>query len=426
MAELAQKGADVDSFREENERLGTELQKCRQKLLKIETFVDVESIAYKLQTLEVKNRSLKMQNDRLMEQLFNQKKENQRIRQVEDHLHKTSKQVATLERANQLLIDKITRLSGEDRQRHSTGHRPGMLNFVEEGESEMRDLDELDLTRVSNFEPPLRARGGFFGGNTGIQVSAKKNKSLTGTAFLNRFDVLMQLNETVASPKLIEHSKLLQPKYLESIVESMSAKRLQSFFRGLLDTSCVIFEENGLRMVASPVYTSSVSSFTAHVKLQIYNERAEKLIIMSPRLDFNSGLREADEEVFASNLEIEKGHSKTVSFALEADQADLTSFFPVMLEFFLFTKSEFESTINRQRRDFDRWKKRVVFPLNLLKFLGCESGADFEVVSTLKLNEEISVNNPRLLLSDLKKLFPNLSKWTCNLQPFWDLKICTR
>lgn len=372
----------------------------------------MESIAFKLQTLEVKKRSVQLQNDRLMEQLFQQKKENQRIRIVEERLAQKDGQVASLEKANQLLIDKIRRLSAGDR-RHSTGHRPGSMQYVEEGESVVRNLDELDLTRVSQMEQPLQNQAFFNRAPRAYVTGAPKttkNRSLTGTAFLNRFDVLMQLNETAMSPKLVEHSKLLQPKYLETLREPTSAKGLPSFFRGMLDPSSVIFEENGLRMVASPVYTSSASTFTAHVKLQIYNECAEKLILMSPRLDCASGLRLVDEEIFSNNLEVEKGQSKTLSFALEADQADLLSFFPCLLEFFLFSKSEFESTINRRQRDYDRWKKRVVFPLNLLKFLGCETGADFDVISTLKLNEEVVINNKNLLLKDLKKLFPNLGR----------------
>jgi hypothetical protein len=237
-----------------------------------------------------------------------------------------------------------------------------------------------------------------------------ENKSLTGTAFLNRFDVLMQLNETSMKPKNIEYSQLLQPKYLESVLETTSPNKLQSFYRGMVDPSSVVFQEEGLRLVATPLYTNNNSVFTLNFKLQIYNERTEKLIMMSPRLDHDPNFRLIEGDCFLNNLEIGQGQSNTVSFTLEADQSDFGSCLPLMLEFFLFSKSEFENTINRRHAQYDRWKKKVVFPVNLLKFLNCETGADFGVVSTLKLNEEIHVNNQGLFLRDLQKLFPNLGK----------------
>jgi hypothetical protein len=187
----------------------------------------------------------------------------------------------------------------------------------------------------------------------------------------------------------------------------------------MLDASSVLFEDDGLRIVSAAVYTTSPSNFSVLYKVNIYNERTEKIILMSPRLDFHMNLRLLDGECFDRNIEIEQGQSKALSFSIQADQADLASCYPFTFSFFLFSQSEFENTVSRRHSEYDRWKKTVVFPLNLLKFLSFEYGADFGVVETLKLNEELVVSNQRLHLKDLQTLFPNLGRDSLNISYHW-------
>ena len=217
----------------------------------------------------------------------------------------------------------------------------------------------------------------------------------------------MQLNETPSKEPQLDYSNLLEPKYLQAVMNNQSPQKLKSFYRGMLDVSSVLLQEDGIRLVATPLYTSNNSCFTIVYKLQIYNERTEKLFLMSPRLNSHSDLR-LGEEAFRENIEVGPGQSKAISFSVEAEQADLVCCHPFVFEFFLFSKSEFEGTLDRKLVDRERWKKKLVFPVNLIKFLGFEKGADFGVVGTLKLHEEILVNNQQLHLKDLQKLFPNL------------------
>jgi hypothetical protein len=151
---------DLSAYKEENLKLERELQEARKKLIKIETFVDVESMAFKMQSLELENRDLNMQNTRLMEQLYNQKKENQRIKLVESHLRNKEGEIRNLEKANQLLVERLKRMKGEEDRIDSTGYRLGQ---VEEGESEVRHLDELDITHISNqFQPEFKRDRSFY------------------------------------------------------------------------------------------------------------------------------------------------------------------------------------------------------------------------------------------------------------------------
>jgi hypothetical protein len=122
--------------------------------------MDVEAIAFKLQAMEVENRSLNGQNSRLMDQLFKQKKENQRIKQVEERLRDQEKLVNNLERANQLLLDRLKKSNSSNYHMDSTGYRQGLIAQVEEGESEVRDLEDLDITKVSEYHEQVL--GGFF------------------------------------------------------------------------------------------------------------------------------------------------------------------------------------------------------------------------------------------------------------------------
>jgi predicted nucleic acid-binding Zn-ribbon protein len=164
--ELSETKVDLESYREENERLGKEIQDIRQKLMKIDTFMDVESIAFRLQSMEMENRSLNAQNSKLMEQLFKQKKENQRIKIVEEKLREEQNQVRNLDRANQLLLDRLRKLKNNGPM-HSTGYRQDLLGQVEEGESVVRDLEDLNITANSQMQERV-VKGGFYPKGNGI------------------------------------------------------------------------------------------------------------------------------------------------------------------------------------------------------------------------------------------------------------------
>ena len=98
---------DLEVHKEEDQKLAEELAECNHKLLKMETFLDVEKVAFKLQTLEMDNFNLKNQNTRFMDELFKQKKENQRIKIIEEHFRLKQEEVYTLDKTNNLLVEKL-------------------------------------------------------------------------------------------------------------------------------------------------------------------------------------------------------------------------------------------------------------------------------------------------------------------------------
>ena len=246
---------------------------------------------------------------------------------------------------------------------------------------------------------------------------------MTGIAFLNRFDLLMRLNEETKKPLDINPMQLLNPQYFQQhIGGDSSGQKVKSFFRGMIDDSLLALEEEGLRIVIQISYSQTSVEFTCHYELQIYNERAEKIFMMCPRLFHEDGITFENEDVFTNNLEVPPKQSLRIPLNLKVGQVDLGNFFPSVMSFFVFSKSELEGAIQGYDQDFERFSKKICLPVNLTRFFVFYPNGDFTVVGNLKLTEEMKILNPRLNLADIKMLLPNLSR-TRNFYDYLKIEI---
>lgn len=116
--------AELEVHRAENERLADELAEAQHKLLKVDTFLDIESVAMKLQTLEVENLTLNERNARIMEQLVLQREDNQRLKHLEIELEERVREIRVLEKTNAVLVDRMSKREGG-----SSNRLPGAIGF---------------------------------------------------------------------------------------------------------------------------------------------------------------------------------------------------------------------------------------------------------------------------------------------------------
>ena len=118
---LRQMQAELEVHRSENERLADELAEAQHKILKVDTFLDIESVVMKLQTLEVENMTLNDRNARLLEQLVLQRDKNQRIKHMEVEIEERMKEIHLLEKTNAVLVERMGKREMGSSGRLTTG-----------------------------------------------------------------------------------------------------------------------------------------------------------------------------------------------------------------------------------------------------------------------------------------------------------------
>ena len=269
---------------------------------------------------------------------------------------------------------------------------------IEEGDSILKDLTKLPITPY-----PVNSRS--------KNLKSLKNNSLSGRAFLNRFDLLMNLNEQTKSIPEVSFMNLLDANYLTNYLHSNNFTRTKNFFRGMIDDSVSLLDDSGWNLHFQPYYKQSSGEFQLFFELQVHNNRSEKLFIMAPRLFSDEGIEFMNPEELSANLEIPPKEQINLSLCLQISQMDLPLVHPPLFVFFAFGKSEFDNLLEKGETNLRMYKKMVALPINICKFMIFPSMADFEVLDTLTLTEEMMISNKKITLIDLKKIFPNLSEF---------------
>lgn len=111
-------------FKTQNLKLSTALEKAENKLNNFEVFLDVEKTAVTLQNLELHNSKLQDTNIKIMEQLYEEKKKNQRLRVLENDLASKNQDLKILEKSNNTLLErfeKMKRLYGKENEKKNGG-----------------------------------------------------------------------------------------------------------------------------------------------------------------------------------------------------------------------------------------------------------------------------------------------------------------
>lgn len=263
---------------------------------------------------------------------------------------------------------------------------------MEESESITKDLRRVSVSpRLSSIPP-------------------RPKTSLSGRAFLNRFDILMRLNdETKKSPDVL-FQNLLDAKYLTSEVNQNNSARTRAFFRGMVGESCHLLSEATLGIKCQSFYRKNPSDFQLFLELQVTNPLSEKVFMMAPRFFGGNSVVLSNPDEIDGNLEIPPREQINLSLCLQIGQIDLPLTLPPVLVFFAFSKSEFDELLEKKVSDFSAHKHVLPLPVNILRFMTFSESQDFSLVDTLNLIEETMISNNYLRLSDLKKIFPNLGK----------------
>lgn len=188
------------------------------------------------------------------------------------------------------------------------------------------------------------------------------------------------------------------------------SEKLAAFYRGMMDPESLLLEDDYLSLHVSPKYVVFEETFRVIFELQIQNKNENELFVMLPSIS-------EDPEIEIVNRAIFNGVSKiapleTADFKLEAEvSADhLFKFAPIVLSFFACFEKELGSVFANRNVQVDNWQKKVVLPVNILKFVDSIESPNFSKIQQMNLTSEVLVNNQTLLLNDISNMFPNLSK----------------
>lgn len=184
---------------------------------------------------------------------------------------------------------------------------------------------------------------------------------------------------------------------------------MTAFYRGMMDAEAHLLEDDYLSMHVSPKYIVFESSFRVLFELQIYNKNEHELFVMLPSVSEDPQIQIANKAIFNGVSKI--ASLETAEFKLEAEVSieNLPKFAPIVLSFFACFEQELGSVFANRNVAVEHWRKKVVLPVNILKFVDSVQSPDFGKIGDMKLASEVLVNNQTLLLNDISSMFPNLS-----------------
>lgn len=415
-AQIEEFKIDLEVHRDENKKLLEELLETQGQLASIETEYDIKHIDQKLESYEQENNELNQKNMDLMDEVFKLREELQKYQSRGKHTGWfQDNKIRDLEKENQ-------RLKNELKSRDlRNDFEPVKFNkkTTEEREEAVQNIASLQKNMAVTQGNSIKETG-FFKANVGSnerQSTAKGTRrahpedpksSLSGRAFLNRFDILMRLNEETKKNPDVSFPGLLDSKYLTNELFQKKPTLARAFFRGMVDDSLVLLEEASLRMSCQSFYRVNPSDFQLFLEIQVLNQRSERLFLMAPRFFGGDPITLANPEEIDGNLEVAPGEQLNLSLCLKVSQMDLPLTLPPLLVFFSFSKNEFDQLLRNNSKDFLLQKRTLPLPVNILKFMTFPDSPDFSLVETLNLTEEMMISNNRIQLSDLKKVFPNL------------------
>ena len=100
----------MDLYKSQNMKLSTALEQAENKLNNFEAFIDVEQTAVSLQALEFENSKLQDTNIKIMEQLYEEKKNNRKMKVLKADLGERERELSVMERSNITLLERVEKL----------------------------------------------------------------------------------------------------------------------------------------------------------------------------------------------------------------------------------------------------------------------------------------------------------------------------
>lgn len=198
-----------------------------------------------------------------------------------------------------------------------------------------------------------------------------------------------------------------------------ASEKLNSFFRGMIDGETDLFSDDYLSLRIFPKYIEYDSTFSVIFSLEISNLNDHDLFLLLPKISHHNDITVKDKSLFNGVSKIAPNSTEEFELEAEVEQKDLIKFGPIVLSFFACFEEELGTVFSGKHIEVSTWKKQIVLPVNILRFMENTINPQFEKVKTMKLGEEVVVNNPGLLLTDISTMFPNLRKCPSNFRCHW-------
>jgi hypothetical protein len=205
-------------------------------------------------------------------------------------------------------------------------------------------------------------------------------------------------------------SQILDPSNLRTFLGANSSDKLISFYRGMIDSEFDLLDDDYLTLRVFPKYIEFESTFNVIFSLEILNKNEEELFLLLPKTSTQSKMNLKDEKLFKGVTRIEPGESEEFELEAEVTKEDLLKFGPINFSFFACFEEELGEVFSEKQIEVNVWKKKVILPVNILRFMNSLEDPDLAIVNEMKLCEEVVVNNQGLLLTDISAMFPNLCK----------------
>ena len=232
---------------------------------------------------------------------------------------------------------------------------------------------------------------------------------LKGSHFVNRFDLLMRLQERSKQELNINLNRVLDPAYLQSNIFFKKPDLVQTIFRSLISNKNTILDLETLKISSEIEYFTQPNCFLADVKLILTNHSALPVLVSNIKLKFQDFLTVKGDLEMQDYLQIQGLKEEIISFRISVKKTDLLRFNPPVLSLFAFSQNEMAKIRQGKKTDLDLFRHVICVPLNITRFLNYVEGPDFSVLGSLQMVDQCLLVNHSIDLEVLSNLFPHLS-----------------
>ena len=203
-------------------------------------------------------------------------------------------------------------------------------------------------------------------------------------------------------------SQLLDPAHLRTHLTPNSSQKLIAFYRGMLDAESDLFEDDSLVVRIFPKYIDFESKFCVIFSMEIQNKNEDDLFLLLPQISAEKEIQIKSRSIFNGVSKVPPLETLEVELEVEVASENLINFCPLVVSFFACFEQELGIVFSEKHVEVNAYKKKIVLPVNILRFTNSLDSPDFSRVLNMKLSQEVLVNNQGLLLTDISIMFPNL------------------
>ena len=178
----------------------------------------------------------------------------------------------------------------------------------------------------------------------------------------------------------------------------------------MIDPESELLDDEYLSLKVFPKYIVFETKFTVIFSMEIENKNDVDLFLMLPKISEDKEIEINNRSIFNGISKLPPFKTETYDLEVEVSLENLLKFGPIKLSFFACFEDELGVVFSKNDIETNVWKKNIVLPVNILKFVNSINSPDFSKLSGMKISQELLVNNQSLLLTDISIMFPNLSK----------------